>query len=49
MTTASEVQGDPDARTAHEGYRIVIEPAPEPIRAVLRNETIVDSARLGDA
>ena len=45
MTTASEVQGDPVAQTAHEGYRIVIEPAPEPVRAILRNETIVDSAR----
>ncbi len=45
MTTASGAQGPDAARTSHEGYRIVIEPAAKPIRAVLRNETVVDSPR----
>ena len=45
MTTASEVRGEHAAQASHEGYRIVIEPTPEPIRAILRSETIVDSAR----
>ena len=45
MTTASEVGNEQAAPATHEGYRIVIEPAPEPIRAILRRETIVDSAR----
>ena len=45
MTTASEVQGELIAQTSHEGYRIVIEPAANPIRAILRSKTTVDSTR----
>ena len=36
---------DSPAPSAHEGYRIVIEPNPAPIRAILRGETVVDSTR----
>ena len=45
MTTGSAAGKEHAGQSAHEGYRIVIEPAPEPIRAILRGETVVDSAR----
>lgn len=45
MTTGSMARTEHAAQSAHEGYRIVIEPSAEPIRAVLQDQTIVDSAR----
>ena len=45
MTTASEVTKATDQPATHEGYRIVVEPAADPVRAVLADETVVDSKR----
>ena len=45
MTTPLEAKDATAERTSHEGYRIVIEPAAEPVRAVVAGETVVDSTR----
>lgn len=45
MTTASKNEREHAEQSPHEGYRVVIEPMGEPIRAILLGETIVHSAR----